>query len=167
VPCSIYPVVEQTIEAQAGSPAEPSASFDIKPAEPSKYVRPRNEAAIRQLSDADLDKLTEAALEERARRKKPEVFKQSHRKRVAEEPSAGLPLGKLNAVWPTCGREFRLCWRLSEFSRMFCRLCLRAQNSVSRKRRLRFEETWFECCCPAHSGLKQDIARCRLMTLAV
>jgi DNA invertase Pin-like site-specific DNA recombinase len=69
------------------------------PSQSSRYVLPQNlETAIRQLSEAELDKLVEVALEERARRRKPEVPKQSERKRDLEEPTASLPLGKLNAV---------------------------------------------------------------------
>jgi hypothetical protein len=66
---------------------------------PSRYVLPQDlNTAIKQLSDSELDRLVTAALEERARRKKPPVREESQRKRNAEVVSASLPQGKLNAV---------------------------------------------------------------------
>jgi hypothetical protein len=56
------------------------------------------DTAIQQLDDQDLDRLVLAALEERARRKKPLVPEEVQRKRHAEAVAVSLPQGKLNAV---------------------------------------------------------------------
>ena len=65
----------------------------------SRYVLPENiDAAIQQLDDQELDRLVSAALEERARRKKPPVPEESWRKRHPEGVSVSLPQGKINAV---------------------------------------------------------------------
>jgi len=66
---------------------------------PSQYILPQNlDAALRQLSDADIDKLAEAALEERIRRKGPLAREGSHRKQPDETKSPHIPQGKVNAV---------------------------------------------------------------------
>ena len=63
----------------------------------SRYILPQNlDAAIRQLPDQELDRLVTAALEERARRKKPPVPEE--RKRNADAVALSLPQGKLNAI---------------------------------------------------------------------
>jgi hypothetical protein len=65
----------------------------------SRYVLPQNiDAAIQRLDDRELDRLVSAALEERARRKKPPTPEQSQGKRLAETDAVPLPQGKLNAV---------------------------------------------------------------------
>jgi hypothetical protein len=50
--------------------------------------------------------------------------------------------------WPSCDVSFVSAAALCELLWMFRRLCLCAQNSVSRKQILRFEETRFECRYP-------------------
>jgi hypothetical protein len=63
----------------------------------SRYILPQNlDAAIRQLPDQELDRLVTAALEERARRKKPPVPEE--RRRNADAVALYLPKGKLNAI---------------------------------------------------------------------
>jgi DNA-directed RNA polymerase specialized sigma subunit len=75
------------------------ASQETETASLSRHVLPKNlDAAIKQLDDQDLDRLVSVALEERARRKRPPVPKESQRKRNAEAVSPSLPQGKLNAV---------------------------------------------------------------------
>jgi hypothetical protein len=65
----------------------------------SRYVLPQDlNTAIKQLPDPELDRLVTAALEERARRKKPPVPEEGQRKRRAEADAAPLPQRKLNAV---------------------------------------------------------------------
>jgi hypothetical protein len=56
------------------------------------------DAAIRHLDDQQLDRLVTAALEERARRKKPHPPEKTHRNPIAEAVFPSLPQGKLNAV---------------------------------------------------------------------
>jgi hypothetical protein len=56
------------------------------------------DAAIQQLDDQELERLVLAALEERARRKKPLLSEQGQRKQYAEAVAVSLPQGKLNAV---------------------------------------------------------------------
>ena len=76
-----------------------SASREDNTPRPSRYVLPQNlDAALRQLSDADIDKLATAVLEERTRRKGPLAPDNSHRKQPDETNSPALPQGKLNAV---------------------------------------------------------------------
>ena len=65
----------------------------------SRYVLPQDlNTAVKQLSDADLDRLVMAALDERTQRKTPPLPEQGHRKRNDEAVEASLPLGKLNAI---------------------------------------------------------------------
>jgi hypothetical protein len=89
-------------ESSSSSPVEQPAAVirsETDAALPSRYVLPQDlNTAIKQLSDSELDRLVTAALEERARRKKPPVREESQRKRNAEVVSASLPQGKLNAV---------------------------------------------------------------------
>ena len=88
-------------ETCSSSSEESSAavSFENETALPSRYILPRNlDAAIRQLPDQELDRLVSAALEERTRRKKPPVPKESRRKRRADAVALSLPQGKLNAI---------------------------------------------------------------------
>jgi hypothetical protein len=116
-PCSRFPIVRRTqrrhhppmARAQPSAPdlfpspgREPSSSSPAESSETEapfwRHVLPKNlDAAIRQLSDQELDRLVSAALGERARRKKPPV-PESHRKRHAEAVAVSLPPGKLNAV---------------------------------------------------------------------
>jgi hypothetical protein len=56
------------------------------------------DTAIQKLDDRELERLVLAALEERARRKKPLLLKQGQRKRRTEAVAVSLPQGKLNAV---------------------------------------------------------------------
>jgi hypothetical protein len=68
----------------------------LKTASSSRYILPRDlDAAIKQLDDQELDRLVTAALEERARRKKPTALEEFSRKR---QSTTHLPMGKLNAV---------------------------------------------------------------------
>jgi hypothetical protein len=61
----------------------------------SRYVLPNDlDAAIRYLDDQQLDKLVSAALEERARRRRPLSSDKGRR----DEVVSPLPQGKLNAV---------------------------------------------------------------------
>jgi hypothetical protein len=77
----------------------PAVGVDLEAKSPSRYVLPHNlDTALRQLSDADIDKLAKAVLEERTRRKGPLAHEDSHRKRPHEINSPSLPQGKLNAV---------------------------------------------------------------------
>ena len=63
----------------------------------SPYILPQNlDAAIRQLPDQEIDGSVTAALEERARRKKPPVPEE--RRRNADAVALYLPKGKLNAI---------------------------------------------------------------------
>jgi hypothetical protein len=65
----------------------------------SRYILPQNlDAAIRQLPDHELDRLVSAALDERARRRKPSVPEERRRKRSADAVAPSLPQGKLNAI---------------------------------------------------------------------
>ena len=65
----------------------------------SRYILPRDlDAAIKQLDDRELDRLVTAALEERARRKKPPALEGIQPKRQGRSTNAHLPKGKLNAV---------------------------------------------------------------------
>jgi hypothetical protein len=77
-----------------------SASAAVIPetetASSSRYILPRElNAAIKQLDDRELDRLVTAALEERARRKKPTALEGIQPKR---QGTTHLPKGKLNAV---------------------------------------------------------------------
>jgi hypothetical protein len=66
---------------------------------PSRYVLPQDlDAAIRRLSDADLERLATAVLDERSRRRGPPAREESHRKQVDETNSPSIPQGKVNAV---------------------------------------------------------------------
>ena len=65
------------------------------------FTRQRNKdlnTAIQQLDDQELDGLVTAALEERARRKRPCVPGESQSRRRADAAAVSLPQGKLNAV---------------------------------------------------------------------
>jgi hypothetical protein len=79
--------------------SSPAIGPENETALPSRYILPRNfDSAIRQLPDQELDRLVSAALEERARRKKPPVPEESRRKRSADAVALSLPQGKLNAI---------------------------------------------------------------------
>jgi hypothetical protein len=74
-------------------------SRDTETPRSSRYILPKDlDTAIQQLDDQELERLVSAALEERARRKKPSVSEKSHRIRDAEAVSISLPQGKLNAI---------------------------------------------------------------------
>jgi hypothetical protein len=81
-------------------PIEPSSAAESHEAEkalPSRHVLPKNlDAAIKQLDDQELDRLVSTALEERSRRKKLYVPKESQPERRVK--AVALPQGKLNAV---------------------------------------------------------------------
>jgi hypothetical protein len=89
-------------ETPSSFPVERSsaaASREADTAVPPRYVLPQDlNTALKQLSDADLDRLVMAALEERTQRKRPPLPEQGHRKRNDEAVEASLPLGKLNAI---------------------------------------------------------------------
>jgi hypothetical protein len=88
-------------EQSSSPPAEPSSPLLSCETETphSRYVLPQDlNTAIKQLPDPELDRLVTAALEERARRKKPPVPEEGQRKRRAEADAAPLPQRKLNAV---------------------------------------------------------------------
>jgi len=88
--------------SSSSSPAGPSSaefSREADTALPPRYILPKDlDDAVRQLDDQELDRLVTAALEERARRKKPFVSQETHRKRLSEADAIPLPQGKLNAV---------------------------------------------------------------------
>jgi hypothetical protein len=72
---------------------------DVEAERPSRYVLPQDlDAAIRRLSDADLERLATAVLDERSRRRGPPARQESHGKRPDETNSPSLPQGKVNAV---------------------------------------------------------------------
>ena len=74
-------------------------SRDTETPRSSRYILPKDlDTAIQQLDDQELERLVLAALEERARRKKPLLLKQGQRKQNAEAVAVSLPRGKLNAV---------------------------------------------------------------------
>ena len=72
---------------------------ETETARPSRHVLPQDlNTAIKQLDDQELDRLVTAALEERARRKKPPALEGIQPKRQGSSTTAHLPKGKLNAV---------------------------------------------------------------------
>ena len=74
-------------------------SRDTETPRSSRYILPKDlDTAIQQLDDQELERLVLAALEERARRKKPPLPEESQRNRRAEAEAVTLPQGKLNAV---------------------------------------------------------------------
>ena len=74
-------------------------SRDTETPRSSRYILPKDlDTAIQQLDDQELERLVLAALEERARRKKPLLSEQGQRKQYAEAVAVSLPQGKLNAV---------------------------------------------------------------------
>ena len=89
-------------DASTSSPIQrPSVAIsrDTETPRSSRYILPKDlDTAIRQLDDQELERLVLAALEERARRKKPLLLKQGQRKQNAEAVAVSLPQGKLNAV---------------------------------------------------------------------
>jgi LysM repeat protein len=87
-------------ELSSSSPSNPPlVNRETETASTSRYILPKDlDGAIRQLDDQELDRLVAAALEERARRKKPSVPEESQSKRLAEADAVSLPQGKLNAV---------------------------------------------------------------------
>ena len=89
-------------EPSSSSPPEMSSrtvNRETETTRPSRYILPKDlDTAIRQLDDQELDRLVTAALEERARRKKPFVSQETPRKRLTEADAVLLPQGKLNAV---------------------------------------------------------------------
>ena len=117
-PCSRFPMVRRTqrrhhppmARAQPSAPdlfpspgREPSSSSPAESSETEapfwRHVLPKNlDAAIRQLSDQELDRLVSTALEERTRRKKPPVLEERQLRGRHEILPASLPQGKLNAV---------------------------------------------------------------------
>ncbi len=79
--------------ADSGSAA---VVHETETASSSRHILPRDlDAAIKQLDDQELDRLVTAALEERARRKKPPALERIQPKR---QSATHLPKGKLNAV---------------------------------------------------------------------
>ena len=79
--------------------SSPAAGRDVEAERPSRYVLPQDlDAAIRRLSDPDLERLATAVLDERSRRRGPQARQESHGKRPDEASSPSLPLGKVNAV---------------------------------------------------------------------
>jgi hypothetical protein len=73
-------------------------SRDTETPRSSRYILPRDlDTAIQQLDDQELERLVLAALEERARRKKP-LVQEVQRKRDGEAVAVSLPQGKLNVV---------------------------------------------------------------------
>ena len=73
-------------------------SPDTETPRSSRYILPRDlDTAIQQLDDQELERLVLAALEERARRKKP-LVQEVQRKRDGEAVAVSLPQGKLNVV---------------------------------------------------------------------
>jgi hypothetical protein len=89
-------------DASTSSPVQRSSiaiSRDTETPRSSRYILPQDlDAAIQQLDDQELERLVLAALEERARRKKPLLSEQGQRKQYAEAVAVSLPQGKLNAV---------------------------------------------------------------------
>ena len=89
-------------DASTSSPVQRSSvaiSRDTETPRSSRYILPQDlDAAIQQLDDQELERLVLAALEERARRKRPLLPKQGQRKQDAEAVAVSLPQGKLNAV---------------------------------------------------------------------
>src|ERR1700749_3631718 len=80
-------------------PLPPAAVTDAQAVPPPPYVLPQNlDAAIRRLSDADLDRLARVALEERSRRRGPANPEEGQPRRQGEASPPSLPQGKLNAV---------------------------------------------------------------------
>jgi hypothetical protein len=76
-----------------------SVGAGIESARPQRYIFPQDlDTAIKHLDDQELDRLVSAALEERARRKRPILPEQGQRKQHAETVAVSLPQGKLNAV---------------------------------------------------------------------
>ena len=88
--------------ASTSSPVQRSSvviSRDTETPRSSRYILPQDlDAAIQQLDDQELERLVLAALEERARRKKPLVREEVQQKRHAEAVAVSLPRGKLYAV---------------------------------------------------------------------
>ena len=89
-------------EPSSSSSADPASAAVIpetETASSSRYILPRDlDAAIKQLDDRELDRLVTAALEERARRKKPTALEGFLPKRQGRSTATHLPKGKLNAV---------------------------------------------------------------------
>jgi len=89
-------------EPSSSSRADSASAAVIRETETpssSRYILPRDlDAAIKQLDDQELDRLVTAALEERARRKKPTALEGIQPKRQGSSTTAHLPKGKLNAV---------------------------------------------------------------------
>ena len=89
-------------EPSTSSPIQRSSvaiSRDTETPRSTRYILPKDlDTAIQQLDDQELERLVLAALEERARRKKPLLPEQGQRKRNAEAVAVSLPHGKLNAV---------------------------------------------------------------------
>jgi hypothetical protein len=95
---NLFPSLGQEPSSPRAEPVSPIASGKTETPR-SRYVLPQNiDAAIQRLDDQELDRLVSAALEERARRKKPPMPEQSQGKRLAEADAVPLPQGKLNAV---------------------------------------------------------------------
>ena len=74
-------------------------SRDTETPRSTRYILRKDlDTAIQQLDDQELERLVLAALEERARRRKPLSPEQGQRKRHTEAVAVSLPQGKLNAV---------------------------------------------------------------------
>ena len=65
--------------------------------------------------------------------------------RIPTPKEISRPCGNLCPIGRLIGVSFASVGVSIYFSAMFCPLCLRSQNSVSRKPRLRFAERRFEC----------------------